>query len=149
MNINEQDTRHIEVLVIEDNPVDIHMIKEGFDGVPIAHNLSVVTDGERAIEFLYRNVGCADAPRPNLILLDLNLPKKSGREVLAAIKSDNSLRTIPVIILTTSDLDSNVTDAYYHCANCYLIKPIEFDEFVEMVKAIGTFWLSVVALPSW
>jgi CheY-like chemotaxis protein len=148
MNITTRDGKPIEVLIIEDNPVDIHMIKEGFTDVPIDHNLSVATDGERAMDFLYRKNGCIDARRPNLILLDLNLPKKDGHEVLAAIKSDDSLRTIPVIILTTSDLDTSIVSAYCHCANCYLIKPIEFDEFVQMVRTIATFWLSCVALPS-
>lgn len=148
MNNTEQDSRQIEVLIIEDNPVDIHMIKQAFTDVSVPHNLSVITDGEKAIDFLHHRDGCVNAPRPSLILLDLNLPKKDGHEVLAAIKSDGSLRTIPVIILTTSDLDSSVADAYCHCANCYLIKPIEFDEFIKMVRAIGTFWLSVAALPS-
>lgn len=148
MNNTAQDSRQIEVLIIEDNPVDIHMIKQAFTDVSVPHNLSVITDGEKAIDFLHHRDGCVNAPRPSLILLDLNLPKKDGHEVLAAIKSDDSLRTIPVIILTTSDLDSSVANAYCHCANCYLIKPIEFDEFIKMVRAIGTFWLSVAALPS-
>ncbi len=148
MDITARNSGQIEVLVIEDNPVDIYMIKQGFTDVPIAHNLSVINDGEKAIDFLYHKDGCVNAPRPSLILLDLNLPKKDGHEVLAAIKSDDSLRSIPVIILTTSDLESSVANAYCHRANCYLIKPIEFDEFVEMVRAIGTFWLSVVTLPS-
>lgn len=147
MNIKTRD-EPIEVLIIEDNPVDIHMIKKGFTDVPIDHNLSVITDGERAIDFLYRKNGYVDIRRPNLILLDLNLPKKDGHEVLAAIKSDHSLRAIPVIILTTSDLDTSIVKAYNHCANCYLIKPIEFDEFVDMVRTTATFWLSFAALPS-
>ncbi len=148
MDITAQDSGQIEVLVIEDNPVDIYMIKQGFADVPIAHNLNVITDGEKAINFLYHKDGCVNAPRPSLILLDLNLPKKDGHEVLTAIKSDDSLRTIPVIIFTTSDLESSVANAYCHRANCYLIKPIELDEFVKMVRAICTFWLSVVTLPS-
>ncbi len=148
MNITTRYSKPIEVLIIEDNPVDIHMIKEGFTDVPIDHNLNVATDGERAMDFLYRKNGCIDVRRPNLIILDLNLPKKDGHEVLKAIKSDDSLRTIPVIILTTSDLDTSIVNAYNHCANCYLIKPIEFDEFVQMVRTIARFWLSFVALPS-
>jgi two-component system response regulator len=124
------------------------MIKKGFTDVPIDHNLSVITDGERAIDFLYGKNGCVDIQRPNLILLDLNLPKKDGHEVLAVIKSNDSLRAIPVIILTTSDLDTSVMNAYDHCANCYLIKPIEFDEFVEMVRTTATFWLRFATLPS-
>ncbi len=148
MSITTRVRRPIEVLIIEDNPVDIHMIKEGFTDVPIDHNLSVATDGEKAMDFLYRKNGCNDVQRPNLILLDLNLPKKDGHEVLAAIKSDDSLRIIPVIILTTSDLDTSITNAYHNCANCYVIKPIQFDEFVRMVRTIATFWLSCVVLPS-
>ncbi len=148
MNITTNERKQIEVLVIEDNPIDIHVIKQGFADVAIAHNISVITDGERAIDFLYHKNGFANAPQPSLILLDLNLPKKNGHEVLAAIKSDDSLRTIPVIILTTSDLESSIINAYCNRANCYLIKPIEFDKFVEMVRAIGQFWLRIVSLPS-
>lgn len=148
MNIVAHDSKVVEVLIIEDNPLDILMIKEGFTGVPVTHNLSVVTDGERAIDFLYRKNELINARRPNLILLDLNLPKKDGHEVLAAIRSDESLRAIPVIVITTSDLDMSILNAYCCWANCYLIKPIEFDEFVEMIKTVATFWLSVVTLPS-
>jgi CheY-like chemotaxis protein len=142
------DSKAVEVLVIEDNPLDILMIKEGFADAPVPHNLSVVTDGERAIDFLYHKNELTNVRRPNLILLDLNLPKKDGREVLATIRSDDSLRAIPVIVITTSDLDTSVFNAYRCWANCYLIKPIEFDEFVGMIKTIATFWLSVVTLPS-
>ena len=148
MTITIHDRKAIEVLVIEDNPLDVLMIKQGFIDVPVAHNLSVITDGERAIDFLYHKNVLINARRPDLILLDLNLPKKDGLEVLAIIRSDESLRTIPVIVLTTSDLDTSLFNAYSSWANCYLIKPIEFDEFVGMVKTIATFWLSVVSLPS-
>lgn len=148
MNIVAHDSKAVEVLVIEDNPLDILMIKEGFTDVPVAHNLSVVTDGERAIDFLYHKNELTNARRPNLVLLDLNLPKKDGREVLATIRSDDSLRAIPVIVITTSDLDTSILNAYCCWANCYLIKPIEFDEFVGMIKTVATFWLSVVTLPS-
>jgi len=148
MNIVTYDSKAVEVLVIEDNPLDILMIKEAFTDIPVAHNLSVVTDGERAIDFLYHKNELANARRPNLILLDLNLPKKDGREVLATIRSDDSLRAIPVIVITTSDLDTNILNAYCCWANCYLIKPIEFDKFVGMIKSVATFWLSVVTLPS-
>jgi len=148
MNIITHDSEAVEVLVIEDNPLDILMIKEGFADAPVAHNLSVVTDGETAIDFLYHKNELVNARRPNLILLDLNLPKKDGREVLATIRSDDSLRAIPVIVITTSDLDTSILNAYSCWANCYLIKPIEFDEFVGMIRTIATFWLSVVTLPS-
>lgn len=148
MSIVTHDRKAIEVLVIEDNPLDVLMIKQGFTDVPVAHNLNVITDGERAIDFLYHKNELINARRPDLILLDLNLPKKDGLEVLATIRSDESLRAIPVIVLTTSDLDTSLFKAYSSWANCYLIKPIEFDEFVGMVKTIATFWLSVVTLPS-
>ena len=148
MNSVTNESKAVEVLVIEDNPLDVLMIKEGFTDVPVAHNLSVVTDGERAIDFLYRKNGLTNAERPNLILLDLNLPRKDGCEVLATIRSDDSLKAIPVIVITTSDLDTSVLNAYRCWANCYLIKPIEFEEFVEMIKTVATFWLSVVTLPS-
>jgi len=148
MNSVTNESKAVEVLVIEDNPLDVLMIKEGFTDVPVAHNLSVVTDGERAIDFLYRKNGLTNAETPNLILLDLNLPRKDGCEVLATIRSDDSLKAIPVIVITTSDLDTSVLNAYRCWANCYLIKPIEFEEFVGMIKTVATFWLSVVTLPS-
>lgn len=113
----------------------------------VLNNLSVVEDGEEAMAFLRREQGYADAPRPDLVLLDLNLPKKDGREVLHDIKSDATLRRIPVVILTTSQAEQDILRSYDLQANCYITKPIDLKQFVEVVHAVENFWLSVVKLP--
>ncbi|MGZ4847136.1 MAG: response regulator, partial [Halobacteriota archaeon] len=110
-------------------------------------NLHVVSDGEAAMDFIHQRGEYADAPRPDLILLDLNLPKKDGREILNEVKADNKLRAIPVIILTTSALDKDIMGSYCHNANAFITKPIEFDDFVTMMRSIGDFWLTFVKLP--
>ncbi len=137
----------VEILLVEDNPLDVRMTQEAFKDYRVANNVHVVNDGAAAMDFIYRRGAYADAPRPDLILLDLNLPKKDGREILEEIKADNSLRAIPVIILTTSALDEDIMGSYCHNANAFITKPIEFDDFVTMMRSIGDFWLTFVKLP--
>ncbi|MGZ4903627.1 MAG: response regulator [Halobacteriota archaeon] len=137
----------VEILLVEDNPVDIRMTQEAFKDYRVANNLHVVSDGEAAMDFIHQRGEYADAPRPDLILLDLNLPKKDGREILNEVKADNKLRAIPVIILTTSALDKDIMGSYCHNANAFITKPIEFDDFVTMMRSIGDFWLTFVKLP--
>jgi chemotaxis family two-component system response regulator Rcp1 len=139
--------RPIEILLVEDNPGDIRLTREGLKEGRIFNNLSVVEDGVEAMAFLRREGEYADAPHPDLILLDLNLPKKDGREVLKEIKSDPKLRRIPVVILTTSRAEEDIMGTYDQHANCYIIKPVDFDQFVNVVKTIEDFWLTIVRLP--
>ena len=139
--------RPIEILLVEDNPGDIRLTREGLKEGRIFNNLSVVEDGVEAMAFLRRKGEYADAPHPDLILLDLNLPKKDGREVLKEIKSDPKLRRIPVVILTTSRAQEDIMDTYDQHANCYITKPVDFDQFVNVVKSIENFWLTIVRLP--
>jgi chemotaxis family two-component system response regulator Rcp1 len=139
--------RAIEILMVEDNPGDVRLTREALKGGKIWNQLHVVEDGVAALDFLRRNPPHQDAPRPDLILLDLNLPKKDGREVLAAIKADESLKLIPVVILTTSQAEEDVIRAYALNANCYVTKPVDFLQFTRIVQAIESFWLTVVTLP--
>ena len=140
--------RPIEILLVEDNPGDIRLTQEGLKEGKIFNNLSVVEDGIEALAFLRHEGKYADAPRPDLILLDLNLPRKDGREVLQEIKSDPSLRRIPVVILTTSHAEVDIIGTYNQHANCYITKPVDFEQFVNVVKSIENFWLTIVKLPS-
>jgi CheY-like chemotaxis protein len=133
---------------VEDNPGDVRLIQEALRDGKVWNNPHVVTDGEAALEFLYRRGPFTDAPRPDMVLLDLNLPKKDGREVLAVIKSDSDLKRIPVVVLTTSKEEEDVHRAYNLAANCYVTKPVEFEEFMKVIRAIEDFWLTIVALPS-
>lgn len=137
----------IEILLIEDNYGDIRLTQEAFKEGKVKNRLSVVQDGVDALSFLRREGQYADAPRPDLILLDLNLPRKDGREVLADIKADPSLRRIPVVILTTSEMEEDVLRSYELHANCYITKPVDLDKFIAVVKTIDEFWLSIVKLP--
>ncbi len=137
----------VEILLIEDNPVDATMTKEALLEGKIKVNLSVVTDGVEAIRFLKRLGVHEKAPRPDLILLDLNLPKKSGREVLQEIKSDVDLKTIPVVVLTTSKAEEDIVRSYELHANCFISKPVDLDQFTDVVKSIEDFWFTVVKLP--
>jgi len=139
--------RAIEILLVEDNPGDVRLTQEALKENKIRNNLHVAKDGIEAMEFLRKMNGHVDAPRPDLILLDLNLPKKDGREVLTEIKTDEELRAIPVVILTTSDAEDDVAKAYQMYANCYIRKPIDLNRFIEVVKIIENFWLSIVELP--
>ena len=140
--------RPIEIFLIEDNPGDARLTVEALREAKVHNRLSWVTDGAEAIAFLRRQGKHAAAPRPDLILLDLNLPRKDGREVLAEIKKDDNLRRIPVVVLTTSQAEEDIIKAYNLNANCYITKPVDLDKFLEVVKTIKTFWLSIVKLPS-
>ncbi|HXA31262.1 MAG TPA: response regulator [Acidimicrobiales bacterium] len=146
MNIIDEATP-IDVLLVEDDAGDVLITREALQGSKLVHNLHVVDNGERAVEFLRRQGDYPDAPRPDLILLDLNLPRLDGREVLARIKADQSLRQIPVVILTTSDAEEDVLRSYDLHANAYVTKPVEFDAFITVVRQIDDFFLSVVRLP--
>jgi chemotaxis family two-component system response regulator Rcp1 len=137
----------IEVLLVEDSPGDVRLTKEAFREANGAIHLHVASDGLEAMAFLMRQGVHADAPRPDFILLDLNLPKMDGREVLSTIKGDDALKTIPTIILTTSDAESDITRSYQLQANCYLTKPVHLDEFEAVVKSINDFWLTRAQLP--
>jgi chemotaxis family two-component system response regulator Rcp1 len=134
-------------LLVEDNPGDVRLIQEALRDGKVWNNPHVVSDGEAALDFVYRRGPFTDAPRPDMVLLDLNLPKKDGREVLAVIKSDPDLKRIPVVVLTTSKEEEDVLRAYNLAANCYVTKPVEFDEFMKVIRAIEDFWLTIVALP--
>ena len=137
----------IEMLLVEDNPDDVDLTIEALEDAKIANRLHVVSDGVAALAFLHRKGGYVRVPRPDLILLDLNLPKKGGREVLAEIKSDPKLRCIPVVVLTTSSADEDILRAYDLHANCYITKPVDFEQFSRVIHAIEDFWLTVVKLP--
>jgi two-component system, chemotaxis family, response regulator Rcp1 len=141
-------TAAVKILVVEDNPADVYLIRASLSLGEIPKQLNVVTDGAKALDFLSRSGEYADAPRPDLILLDLNLPKVDGREVLDRIKADPEWRHIPVVILSTSTAESDVARAYEHHANCYLAKPRDVDEYLDLVHAIESYWLNCVALPS-
>ena len=140
--------RPIEILLVEDNPGDIRLTKEALKEAKVLNTLTVVQDGVEALTCLRQRGKYADAKRPDLILLDLNLPKKDGREVLAEIKNDEALKFIPVVILTTSQDEQDVLNSYGLHANCYITKPVELEQFISVVKAIEDFWLGIVILPS-
>jgi CheY-like chemotaxis protein len=147
MKAIEAGGRPKEVLLVEDSPGDVRLTKEAFRAANASIHLHVASDGIEAIAFLKREGPHVDAPRPDLILLDLNLPKMDGREVLAHIKEDDRLKTIPTVILTTSDSEADVAKSYQLQANCYLSKPVQFDAFENLVKSINDFWLTKVKLP--
>jgi CheY-like chemotaxis protein len=138
----------IEVLLVEDDPGDVLLIREAFEDNKVANRLHVVSDGVEALEFMRHEGPHADAPRPDLVLLDLNLPRKDGREVLAEVKEDAALRTIPVVVLTTSSAEEDVLRSYNLHANAYVTKPVDFDRFIGVVRQIDQFFVSVVKLPS-
>ena len=140
------DARLINVLLVEDDPGDVLMTREAFDE-HLHNQLDVVTDGESAMAYLRQEGTYTDAPRPDLVLLDLNLPRRDGREVLAEIKADESLRHIPVIVLTTSQAEQDVLRSYQLHANAYVTKPVDFEGFIEAIKQIDHFFVSVVQLP--
>jgi chemotaxis family two-component system response regulator Rcp1 len=139
--------RPIEILMVEDNPGDVRLTREALKGGKVLNRLHVVEDGVAALDFLYRRAPHQDAPRPDLILLDLNLPRMDGREVLARVKSDDALKLIPVVVLTTSQAEEDVLRAYRLNANCYVTKPVDLHQFNRIVQAIEEFWLTVVRLP--
>jgi two-component system, chemotaxis family, response regulator Rcp1 len=137
----------IEILLVEDNPGDVDLTKEALQDAKIRNRLHVVDDGAKAVDFLYKRGEYVDAPRPDIVLLDLNLPKKDGRQVLEEIKADPELAEIPVVILTTSQAEEDILRSYQLHANCYITKPVDFKQFMHVVKAIEDFWLTVVKLP--
>src|ERR1700679_2239455 len=137
----------IEVLLVEDSPGDVRLTREAVKDAKVHINLHVASDGTEAMAFLRREGEHADTPRPDLILLDLNLPKKDGREVLAEIKENSTLKSIPVVVLTTSSSEGDILRSYQLHANCYITKPVGLEGFLTVVKSIDSFWLSVVKLP--
>jgi two-component system, chemotaxis family, response regulator Rcp1 len=147
LTLVEEDMSAFEVLLVEDSPGDVRLTREAFKDAKVHINLHVASDGIEAMAFLRRKGRYADVPRPDLILLDLNLPKKSGREVLEEIKEDTILRSIPVVVLTTSTSEQDVLRSYLLHANCFIKKPVDLEGFLAVVKSIDNFWLSVVKLP--
>jgi two-component system, chemotaxis family, response regulator Rcp1 len=141
-------TRPIEILLVEDNPGDVRLTREALREGKVRNNLHVASDGVEALRFLRRADGMSEAVRPDLILLDLNLPRKDGREVLHELKSDPMLRSIPVVILTSSQAEQDISRAYDLHANCYVTKPVDLEQFITVVKSIEAFWFTIVKLPS-
>jgi two-component system, chemotaxis family, response regulator Rcp1 len=139
--------RLVQILLVEDSPADIELTREALDDVKLANDLHVARDGVEALDFLHRRNGHEDAPRPDLILLDLNLPRKDGRAVLEEVKNDPSLRRIPVVVLTTSGEDEDILRAYDLQVNSYIRKPVGLDRFVEVVRSLENYWLGIVTLP--
>jgi two-component system response regulator len=147
MNPSYNNLRPINMLLVEDNPTDQLITREALEHAKVLLNLHVVEDGVQTMEFLRRTGKYAQAPRPDLVLLDLNLPKKDGREVLAEIKKDPDLKLIPVVILTTSKADEDISLAYRYQANCFITKPVGYANFNEVMRSIEKFWFTVVSLP--
>jgi CheY-like chemotaxis protein len=145
--MSEARARKVEILLVEDNPGDERLTREALKEGKVYSNLHWVKDGVEAMEFLQRRGRYAEAPRPDIILLDLNLPKKDGREVLEEIKTSENLKSIPVVILTTSKAEEDVLKTYNLHANCYVTKPVDLEKFIVVVKSIDAFWLTVVTLP--
>lgn len=142
------DRKEIDVLLVEDDPGDVLMTREAFDENKVANRLAVVSDGESAMTYLRKEGPYADAPTPDLVLLDLNLPRMDGREVLAAMKGDDALRSIPVVVLTTSEAEEDVLRSYALHANAYVTKPVDFQRFIDVVRQIDDFFVQVVRLPT-
>ena len=139
--------RPANFLLVEDNPGDVRLTQEALKTHKLQNNLHVAADGEEAMAFLRKQGKYRDAPRPDIILLDLNLPKKDGREVLAEIKSDPVFKTIPVVIISSSEAEQDIIKSYNLNANCYVTKPVNFDQFIKVVQSINDFWLTIVKLP--
>ena len=142
------DSRPIEILLVEDSATDVMLAEEALEEAKMRNNLHVVKDGVEALAFLRKEGKYADVPRPDLMLLDLNMPRKDGREVLAEVKADDELKQIPVVVLTTSQAQEDVLKAYGLHANCYISKPVDFEQFANVVRAIDQFWFTVVTLPT-
>ena len=145
--MNNLDALSVQILLVEDNPADVRLTIEALREGKVRNTLHVAVDGVEAIDFLRRRGKFANAPRPDLILLDLNLPKMDGREVLAEIKADDDLKLIPVVVLTTSGAEEDIMKSYALHANCYISKPVDFTQFINVVKSIESFWFSIVKLP--
>ena len=148
MEPNESSLHPIEILLVEDNPGDSRLAKEALKESKLKNNLYVAEDGDEALNFLYKTGKYSIMPRPDLIILDLNLPKKDGREVLAEIKNDDNLKRIPVVILTISKAEEDILKTYNLHANCYVTKPLDLDQFMKVVRSIEDFWLTIVKLPN-
>ncbi len=146
--MDQEPTRPVEILLVEDSPADTRLTIEGLKDSKLVNNLHTVVDGEQALDFLYRRGVYKGAPKPDMILLDLNLPGVDGREVLNQIKTDSELALIPVVIMTSSSADADVLHAYRMHANCYIQKPLDFAGFQEIVRSIKHFWFQVVKLPT-
>lgn len=146
--MNTRNRKSAEILLVEDNPGDIRLTQEAFREGNITNRLHVTTDGHDALDFVYQRGEYADAVRPDIVLLDLNLPRKNGDEVLAEMKSDPDLKHIPVVILTTSSADEDILNAYQSYTNAYLTKPVDPDEFIDLIRSFEDFWLELVKLPS-
>jgi len=146
MDILRNSKEKPRILLVEDNPGDIRLTQEVFSKSSLAINMDVVTDGEMALEFLFKKGKFADAVKPDIILLDLNLPKKNGLDVLKVVKADTHLKRIPIIVLTTSDAEHDISNAYSNHANCYILKPLDFDDFTQIIKLIESFWFNTVQL---
>ena len=145
--MNSDQGRPIEILLVEDSPSDTDLTVEALKDFKVRNHVNIVEDGVQAMQFLRRQGPYAQAPRPDLIMLDLNLPRKDGREVLADIKADGDLKTIPIVVLTTSRAEQDILRAYQLNANCYINKPVDFNQFLDVVRSIESFWLFVVTLP--
>jgi two-component system, chemotaxis family, response regulator Rcp1 len=145
--MNAQGSSAIEILLVEDNPADVRLTQEALRESKLSNRLHAVGDGEQALRFLRREGEHAESPRPDLVLLDLNLPRLSGREVLAQVKADPDLRRIPVVVLTTSEAEEDIVRSYDLHANAYVRKPVDFHQFTDVVRLIEDFWFTVVKLP--
>ncbi len=145
---NQQNGRPIDILLVEDNPGDVRLTQEALKEAKVRNDLHVVSDGVAAIAFLRKQGIYKDVPRPDIILLDLNLPKKSGHEVLTEIKSDDNLKRIPVVMLTVSKAEEDIIKSYNLHANCFVTKPVDLNQFLTVVKSIEDFWLTIVKLPN-
>ena len=139
--------RPIEILLVEDNPADVRLTQEGLKEAKVATNLHAIMDGRSALDFLFRRGEYTDAPKPDVILLDLNLPGVDGRTILKQIKDDPGLRVIPVVVITSSEAESDILKSYESHANCFISKPIDFDGFLDVVRSIENFWFTIVKLP--
>jgi CheY-like chemotaxis protein len=147
MNITELG-RPVEILLVEDNPGDVRLTMEALREAKVCNRIHTAYDGMQALDFLNRKGNYANVPSPDLVLLDLNLPKKDGREVLASIKTNEKIKHIPVVVLTTSKSEEDIVKSYELQASCYVTKPVDLDQFLEVVKSISDFWLSIVKLPT-
>lgn len=141
------DTKLAEILLVEDNPGDVELTREAFEDAKFRNNLHIAKDGDEALDFLFKRNGYENAIRPDIILLDLNLPKTSGKEVLEKIKADDSLKNIPVTILTSSEAEVDIVSTYNLHANCYIVKPVDAIKFIDIVRTVENFWIDVVCLP--
>ncbi len=143
----KEHSRPAEILLVEDNPGDVELIQEALQSGKVLNRISIAEDGEVAISFLHREKGYENAPRPDLVLLDLNIPKRNGFEVLAEIRNNSDLSHVPIVILTSSQADRDIVRSYSLHANCFVSKPVDVDEFLSVVRSTGEFWLNIVKLP--